>query len=146
MNLVHKIEIWGDNHHPKFLDVIRIGLGIFLLLKGFAFMDNSAYLQNLIENQTVVYISPELLITIVYYVTFVHLVGGILIALGILTRFSSIMQIPIVLAAVFLTGIFKEPINTMAWPSITALVLLVLFTIIGSGPLSLDRYLEKEDW
>ena len=144
MNVVHKIELWGDSHHPKFMDLIRIALGVFLLLKGLAFMDNSAYLQSLIEDQHVIYISSGLLMAIVYYVTFVHLVGGALIALGILTRFSSIMQIPIVLAAVFLTGIFKEPINTMVWPSITALILLVMFTIIGSGPLSLDRFLANE--
>jgi putative oxidoreductase len=31
----------------------------------------------------------------------------------------------------------------MIWPSAAALILLVLFTIIGSGPLSLDRYLSK---
>jgi len=143
MNLVHKVEIWGDSHHPKFIDVIRVALGVFLLLKGIAFMNNSAYLQNMIENQTVVNISSGLLMTIVYYVTFVHLVGGILIALGIFTRTASLLQIPIVVAAVFLTGIFREDINAMAWPSITALVLLVIFSIIGSGPLSLDKYLEE---
>src|ERR1700744_4560955 len=109
MNVVHKIETWGDSHHPKFLDVIRIALGVFLLLKGLAFMENTAYLENLIENQTVVHISSGILLTIVYYVTFVHLVGGTLIAMGILTRLSCILQIPIVLAAVFLTGIFQEP-------------------------------------
>jgi putative oxidoreductase len=141
MNLAHKVEIWGDSHHPKFLDLIRIVLGIFLLLKGVAFMENSSYLKDVIEQQTVVNISTGALMAIVYYVTFVHLVGGILITLGIFTRFSSLMQLPIVLAAVFLTGIFHEAINAMAWPSITALVLLVMFSIIGSGPLSLDKYL-----
>jgi len=143
MNLVHKIERWGDTHHPMFLDLIRIALGVFLLLKGLAFMENSAYLKDMIENQNVVAISSGLLMTIVYYVTFAHLVGGALIGMGILTRFACVIQIPIVLAAVFLTDIFQSPINTLAWPSIVALVLLVLFTLIGSGPLSLDRYLEK---
>ena len=141
MNLVHKVELWGDSHHPKVLDVVRIALGIFLLLKGIAFMENSNYLKETIENQTVVNVSSDLLMVIVYYVTFVHLVGGILITLGILTRLSCILQIPVVLAAVLLTNIFQEPINAMAWPSITALVLLCLFTVIGSGPWSLDRYL-----
>jgi uncharacterized membrane protein YphA (DoxX/SURF4 family) len=145
MNMVHKIEAWGDSHHPKSLDFVRIALGLFLLLKGLAFMQNTAYLENLIENQTVLPISPGLLMTIVYYVTFVHLVGGALIAMGILTRLSCILQTPIVVAAVFLTGIFQEPINTLLWPSIAALVLLILFTVVGSGPLSLDRYLESEE-
>ncbi|MGF7039924.1 DoxX family protein [Mucilaginibacter lappiensis] len=143
MNLVHKIENWGDTHHPKILDLVRIALGVFLLLKGIAFMENTAYLKNIIDSQDVIDLSPIVLIILVYYVTFAHMVGGILIALGILTRLASIIQIPIVLGAVFLTGIFQEAINTMAWPSITALILLVLFTILGSGPISLDKYLSE---
>ncbi|WPU96047.1 DoxX family protein [Mucilaginibacter sabulilitoris] len=143
MNLVHKIENWGDTHHPKILDFVRIALGVFLLLKGVAFMENTSYLKSLIDSQDVVDLSPLVLMILVYYVTFAHMVGGILIALGILTRLASIIQIPIVLGAVFLTGIFQEPINAMAWPSVTALILLVLFTIIGSGPISLDKYLSE---
>ena len=143
MNLVHKIESWGDKHHPMILDITRIALGAFLLLKGLAFMENSASLKDTIENQNVVAISSGLLMALVYYVTFAHLVGGTLIALGTLTRFACIIQIPIVLAAVFLTDFFQSPINAIAWPSFVALGLLVLFTIIGSGPLSLDRFLSK---
>jgi putative oxidoreductase len=143
MNLVHKIENWGDTHHPKVLDVVRVVLGIFLMLKGFAFLDNSAYLKDIIEDQSVVYIPTALLMTAVYYVIFAHLVGGVLIAMGTLTRFACIIQIPIVLTAVFLADFFTSPINAMAWPSITALILLVIFMVIGSGPLSLDRYLSK---
>jgi putative oxidoreductase len=141
MDLVHKIEHWGDTHHPKALDLMRVALGVFLFLKGLAFLDNTTYLQNLIEDQHFVQFTPVVLMILVYYVTFAHLVGGVLIALGTLTRLACILQIPIVLAAIFLTGIFVEPINTMVWPSVSALVLLVLFMVIGSGPWSLDKYL-----
>ncbi|HZY40223.1 MAG TPA: DoxX family protein [Mucilaginibacter sp.] len=141
MSLVHRIEHWGDTHHPKVLDLIRVALGIFLFLKGLAFMDNTAYLKDMIENQNVVHFSPGILIALVYYVTFAHLVGGVLIMLGVLTRFASVIQIPIVLAAAFLTSIFVEPVNTLVWPSVVALVLLALFTVIGSGPWSLEKYL-----
>jgi len=50
MNLVHRIENWGDTHHPKFIDIVRIALGGFLLFKGIAFMNNIEYLKGLIEN------------------------------------------------------------------------------------------------
>jgi len=143
MNMVHKIEHWGDTHHPRVFDIVRIALGGFLLLKGVAFMDNTAYLQNIIENQNVIQVSSGLLMALVYYVVFAHLVGGVLIMLGTLTRFACIIQIPIVLAAAFLTGIFVEPVNALVWPSVVALALLSLFTVIGSGPWSLDRYLEN---
>src|ERR1700761_2850952 len=112
MNLIHKIEKWGDNHHPRFLDIIRVALGIFLCLKGLGFMENSAYLKSMIESQPDISSSSSLLMPIVYYVTFVHLVGGTLIALGILTRFSSIMQIPVVFAAIFFVDILRSPFNT----------------------------------
>jgi putative oxidoreductase len=143
MNLIHKIERWGDSHHPKFLDLIRIVLGIFLFLKGLGFMENTAYLKFVIENQSDIIFPSGLLVALVYYVTFVHMVGGTLIALGVLTRLSSLIQIPVVFGAVFFINILQSPVNTELWASIIALILLIVFTIIGSGKLSLDRYLES---
>ena len=140
MNLVHKIENWGDAHHPAILDVVRIALGIFLFMKGMAFMDNTADLRSIIEAQDNIIFPPSAIMALVYYVTFAHMVGGIMITLGILTRFSSIIQIPIVLGAVFVNDVLLSPINTQLWYSVVALILLVIFIIIGSGPLSLDRY------
>lgn len=143
MNLVHKIENWGDTHHPVVWDVLRIALGIFLFLKGVAFMENTADLKGIIEAQNTIEFSSTMLVVLVYYVTFAHMVGGIMIAMGIFTRFSSIIQIPIVLGAVFVNNMLLSPINTQLWYSVVALVLLVVFMIIGSGPLSLDKYLGK---
>jgi len=143
MNVIHRIEKWGDSHHPKFLDIIRIALGIFLLLKGLGFMDNTANLKSIIENQTDISIAPGLLMALVYYVTFVHLVGGTLIALGILTRFSALMQIPVVFGAVFFINILQSPFNTDLISSVIALIFLVVFAVIGSGKLSLENYLER---
>lgn len=143
MNLIHRIEKWGDDHHPISLDFVRIGLGAFLLLKGLAFMQNSADLKSIITSQSDLSVSPGLLMALVYYVTFVHLVGGALIAMGILTRLSSILQIPIVFGAVFFVNVLQSPVNTELSASIICLVLLVLFTIIGSGKLSFDTYLKN---
>ena len=140
MNLVHKIENWGDSHHPALLDVVRVALGIFLFLKGVAFMENTADLRNIIEAQDTVIFPPSAIMALVYYVTFAHMVGGIMIALGTLTRFSCIIQIPIVLGAVFVNDALLSPINAQLWLSVTALVLLVIFIVMGSGPFSLDRY------
>ncbi len=145
MNLIHKIESWGDAHHPKLLDVLRIFLGIFLLLKGLGFMENSAYLRSLIENRSDILVPEGLLMALVYYVTFVHMVGGALIAMGILTRFWCIMQLPVVFGAVFFINELQSPFNTDIWSSAAALVLLVVFAILGSGKLSLENYLESID-
>jgi putative oxidoreductase len=141
MNLIHKIERWGDNHHPRFLDIIRVVLGIFLLLKGLGFMENSAYLKSLIESQPDIAVSSGWLMALVYYVTFVHLVGGALIALGIMTRFSSLVQIPVVFGAVFFVDVLQSPFNTDLVSAIAALIFLMVFAVIGSGRWSLERYL-----
>lgn len=143
MNLIHRIEKWGDSHHPRFLDIIRIALGIFLLLKGLGFMDNTANLKSMIENQPDISVSSGVLMALVYYVTFVHLVGGTLIALGILTRFSALMQIPVVFGAVFFINVLQSPFNTDLLSSVAALILLVVFAVLGPGRLSLECYLRK---
>jgi uncharacterized membrane protein YphA (DoxX/SURF4 family) len=143
MNVIHRIEKWGDRHHPKFLDIIRVFLGIFLFLKGLGFMENSTYLQSLIEGQSAITFSSGWLTALVYYVIFVHFVGGILIAMGVLTRFSAILQIPVVLCAVFFIDFLRSPFNTDMISSLAALVLLIVFAVIGSGKWSLERYLES---
>lgn len=143
MNVIHRIEKWGDRHHPRFLDIVRILLGIFLLLKGLGFMDNTANLKFLIETRTDITVVPWLLMLLVYYVTFVHMVGGTLIAMGIMTRFSAIMQIPVVFGAVFFINVLQSPFNTDLASSVVALILLVLFAIIGSGPWSIENYLKS---
>lgn len=143
MNVIHRIEKWGDSHHPRFLDIIRIFLGIFLLLKGLGFMDNTANLKYLIESRADITVAPWVLMLLVYYVTFVHMVGGTLIAMGIMTRFSAIMQIPVVFGAVFFVNVLESPFNTDLASSIVALVLLVLFAIIGSGRWSIENYLKN---
>ena len=141
MNLVHRIEFWGDTHHPRVLDIIRMLLGILLVAKGVDFFEHMAYLRDLVVENKSISQSPELVTAIIYYVTYVHLVGGVLIFLGLFTRLASIFQLPIVLGAVFFINILTSFVNSELWLSIIALGLLVLFIIIGSGPLSLTGFL-----
>jgi len=143
MNLIHRIEKWGDGHHPKFLDIIRVALGIFLFLKGLGFMQNSANLKEMIENQPDISLSSGWLMAAVYYVTFVHFVGGILISLGILTRISALLQIPIVFCAIIFINYLQSPFNTDLISSVAAFLLLLVFLVVGSGKWSVETYLES---
>jgi len=145
MNIAHKIEIWGDRHHPKFIDIVRVALGVFLLWKGVAYMENTEALQDSIINQDSINISPGLVIVLMLYLTYSLMVGGALIAMGTLTRLSALVQIPNVLITLFMAGLFSSPFYAMQWPAIIALAFLVLFAIIGSGPLSLDHYLVENE-
>ncbi len=34
---------WGDTHHPKFFDIIRILIGVLLISKGYMYLNNAGY-------------------------------------------------------------------------------------------------------
>jgi putative oxidoreductase len=143
MNIAGKIRNWGDLHHPKILDIIRMLLGLFLVVKGLVFFNNAGYLRYLIIENRAISQSPGMITAIIYYVTYIHMVGGALILLGLHTRAWAFLQIPIVFGAVFFVNIVSPYFNSELWLSILVLALLCLFTIIGSGPLSLDRLLSN---
>jgi len=144
MNLVQRLEYWGDHHHPKWLDIIRIGLGIFLCYKGIEFLGNMSIMLNLLTNKlsfgsfTVVMLSN--------YIAFAHLLGGFLLVLGLLTRFACLIQIPILLGAIFFinsSGDMLKPFSELSL-SILVLLLLIYFLIAGNGPWSFDKMAAKE--
>ena len=70
-----------------------------------------------------------------------------LIALGCLTRFASIIQIPILVTAVFAVNIRQgfSYMNSELWLSMVVLFLVVVFAIIGSGKFSMDEYMRTHD-
>jgi putative oxidoreductase len=143
MSVIHKIEQWGDHHHPAMLDILRIILGIFLVLKGYEFMQNSADLNSMLDDQQVIPLSQWVITIVINYVVFIHMTGGLLIMLGLLTRLSSLLQLPVVIGAIFMVDLFKSPFNNDFWLTIFTAVLLLVFMFIGSGPLSLDSYLSS---
>jgi uncharacterized membrane protein YphA (DoxX/SURF4 family) len=141
MNIAKRVGAWGDRHHPKILDILRIILGIFLLFKGIVFFNNAGYLRYLIIDSGAIKGSPGAISAIIYYVTYMHVLGGGLIVLGLYTRLWALLQLPIVFAAVFFVNITAPYVNSELWLSILVLALLCVFVIFGSGPLSLDRLL-----
>lgn len=145
MKAITKFEDWGNRHHPKLFDLVRFVLGAVLFFKGIMFYNNMPFLRDLIIDAKLLDFSPDVVTGILYYVTYVHLAGGALIFLGLVTRLASLLQIPIVLGAVFLVNIALSPINSELWLSVVILILLLVFVVIGSGPLSLDYFLTQRD-
>lgn len=146
MTVIQRIEHWGDVHHAKWLDVIRIALGLLIFFKGIAIVSNTAVLQDLLLQNNVFGFSGMMASLAVHIVGFVHLVGGILITLGLLTRFAVVIQIPILLCAVFFVNLSRgfSMLNSELWLSLIVLLLLVLFWVIGSGPFSVDHQMKKK--
>jgi uncharacterized membrane protein YphA (DoxX/SURF4 family) len=143
MNLLHSVEKWGDTHHPKWLDIIRVVLGIFLVFKGIDFINHMDRLTDLMGRSR--FLGSLSLGLLAHYIVFAHLVGGALIAAGLLTRLACLVQIPVLIGAVFFinssAGILA-PYDVL-WLSVIVLLLLVFFLIAGSGPLSVDRQMKK---
>lgn len=144
MNTVHKIETWGNMHHPMVLDPIRIVLGIFLIFKGASFINDTYTLHAFIANQTVITIPDSALMAIIYVVTFAHLIGGAMIALGVATRIASLIQMPILIGAVIISNSLPIPDSNSLWVSVAVLALLTMFSVIGSGRLSIEKIMEGQ--
>ncbi len=138
MNAILKVEEWGDQHHPIWIDFLRILLGLFLIVKGFLFAEHSGVITNLLIQNHLQY----LIFMAAQYTILFLIAGGILIALGILTRFSALMNIPVLIYTVFFINFPKSllPFNTELIQSIVVLLLLVAFLILGDGNFSTDHF------
>lgn len=143
MNISTKIEDWADTHHPRWIDYVRIALGLFILYKGILFISNTDALMGIAESMDIIFFN----IALAHYVAFAHLVGGILIALGLLTRFAIVFQLPILFFAVFFVNIkqgFLSVTNNLEFEiSLIVLVLLIVFLIYGSGKFSVDHWMKQ---
>lgn len=139
MNYLQRLEYWGDRHHPRWLDIVRMAFGVFLCLKGIEFARHSTILNQVMSRQ--VPFSSLLLLILGHYVIFAHIMGGFLIAVGLLTRFACLIQIPILLGAVIFVNVDLTNHFSELLLSLLTLGLLVYFAIIGSGPWSLDKTL-----
>ncbi|MEO6148803.1 MAG: DoxX family protein [Mucilaginibacter sp.] len=146
MNVVQKVEHWGDLHHAKWLDVIRVFLGLIILVKGIEFASEVGSQQGLLFPANSFGFSGLASMVIIHIVALANLVGGLLIMIGLLTRLVVVVQIPILLGAIFFvnTGKGFTFFNSELWLSIIVLMLLVLFWIVGSGPYSADNKIKVD--
>lgn len=136
MDLLQRLEFWGDRHHPKWMDIIRIALGIFLVYKAIDFLNNMSDLVTLMSTNTSFGSFSYILAG--HYAVFAHLLGGILLIFGVLTRFACIIQIPVLIGAIFFVSTNREMLRPYSELiiSIVVLLLLIYFLIAGNGPLS----------
>jgi uncharacterized membrane protein YphA (DoxX/SURF4 family) len=131
---------WSQIHWDYFLDAVRIYLGIGLIIKGISFLTNGLASSELLAGTPLAGLAP--------IVPLAHIVGGALLAAGILTRLAAISQIPILFAAVFMVNAPRmDTIRGREAVEFSALVLflLVLIAIKGAGPLSLARRFKRNE-
>lgn len=123
--------------------LVRIFLGFALFVRGWIFIRDQEALMSLVVGSGLDWLVPTFL---VHYITLAHLVGGLMLAVGLLTRWAALAQIPILLGAVFFVhwneGLFAAGQSL----ELAALVLFLLVLIFLSGPgeLSIDYYLNRK--
>jgi len=141
MGTLQQLERWSTTHHPRWLVFLRVALGICLIIKGISFMNDSVVLESMLHGTSLVYTGGWLPII----VTWLHLLGGFFIIIGLFTRLSTLLLIPVLLVAVLFInlprGIFS-PGSEFGF-SLAVLILLIVFFIEGGGPLSLDDYFRR---
>lgn len=121
------------------LIILRVGLGFSLVVKGIMFIQNNALIHQ-------VFTESLLLRNYLWLQTFIpwiNLLGGVLIVVGLFTRLSVIIEIPILIGAIVFVGA-KDGVyqgETGLFFSILILILLFLFLIKGAGVPSLDHAL-----
>ncbi|MCQ6957032.1 DoxX family protein [Mucilaginibacter aquariorum] len=143
MNIINKVENWGDVHHPKILDLIRVLLGAALISKAWIMLEKFPYIKDLLITETRMEVSASAIALILNCAIYSYFIGGALILLGLQTRAAALIGMPVTVASIFFVNILAPFMN--AEISIVALqiALLFQFVIIGSGPLSLDRFTDS---
>jgi putative oxidoreductase len=139
MMTVKSLNKWANAHTYYPLDLLRIALGVFFFLKGVQFISQTHMLTSLIDPLK----GYGGVMLLLHYIAPVHLVGGLLIAVGLITRWALIAQIPILIGAILIN--FLGP---LVWGNlILAVVVLAVtgfFIYYGSGKHSLDYYFKMQ--
>ena len=140
MNVAHNISTpdrINSASNPVWMDGLRILLGLFLFTKGILFLENTSDVFYVFSaSQDIISAERATLLT-----SAVHIVGGLMIAFGCLTRLALLCQFPILIGAVLLVnpqrGVHME--NTELWLSVIVTGLLLFFMIVGPGRYSIDN-------
>ena len=141
MDTLSRIDKWGEKHPSRILEILRILLGVIIFMKGVFFIRNTDAIIDMLANSRIEWGS----FFIAHYVAMSHLVGGVLITIGLITRIAIGFQLPILLGAVVLVnaqhGFFA--MESELGFSILVLALLIFFFFYGSGPYSVDEFMKK---
>lgn len=139
METIKSLNKWANSHTYIPLDLLRVALGMFLFMKGISFMSDSEMLVSLFKPMQ----NMAGGMIMVHYVAPAHFLGGILIAFGLLTRWTIIAQIPILIGAIIINFVGEMNTNNLIL-AITTLLVCSFFLLYGSGKHSLDYYFKMQ--
>ncbi len=140
MERVDSIRHWIDAHREDALDLLRIYVGLALFAKGVAFIGHMMTLSE--EVRVAVGFAPAI---VAHFVVAAHLAGGLLMAVGLVTRLAAAVQIPVLAGAIVFVhakeGLFTDAMRLEL--ALMVLFLLVLYAVVGAKRWSVDAYLAR---
>ncbi len=141
MEIVTPLQKNNTVTQPKWLTLFRVALGLIILWKGVVFFKDSVAVETMLKGGGLQILGNNSQ-TIAFIITYLNLLGGFFITVGLFTRWMCLLQIPIIIGAIFFVNskIGMSFSNTELLLSVIVLVLLVVFTLKGSGVLSADEY------
>jgi len=139
MGTIKSLNKWANKNNYWLIDLLRVALGVFLFIKGIQFMNDNEVLVKLfkpIENMLGGMLT-------IHYVVPAHIVGGILIVFGLLTRWAVLAVLPIIIGAVLINFLGEMNAANLTQASITLAVCL-FFLVYGSGKRSADYFFKMQ--
>ena len=137
-----KISAWDDKY-PFLFVLLRVALGMILTIRGVFFLTSIEPLFHLIGSSSLNELNMNM--SLALFVCWAHLLGGTFIVLGLLTKISAMVQIPILLGAIVFINLNSR--LTFSFPelllSIVVLILSVFFAVAGGGKFSMDNYAKR---
>lgn len=132
-----QVHAWQWEHNSAGYDIIRVFLGVALIVRGIWFLSNPDAVDRMA--------GTTLGTPIKIYLYTAHLLGGAMLLFGFFTRIGALIQIPILVEAVFFVHWrrgFGAPDQSL---ELAALVLLLLAVILifGAGSYSLDHTIHR---
>ena len=145
MKNINDCRQWIQSHVDIVIDLVRMYLGVGLFVKGLYFLMHKEEMLKLLEGPDSVVFAQG---AVAHYVIPVHLVGGLLLAIGLLTRLAALAQMPILIGAVFYLwlpqALFFEQRQSFEFAALV-LFLLVLIFVYGGGRFSVDHLLTRKE-
>jgi putative oxidoreductase len=134
---------WAEAHPKVWLDCVRIYLGVGLFIRGVFIITNTRaeFILTLLKQMDYPWLVT---VGLLHYISLAHLIGGLMLTVGVLTRIAAWVQIPILAGAVFMhrgDGLMTSG-QSLEFASIV-FFLLVVFAVSGAGPLSVDHGMPK---
>lgn len=127
-----RVVAWQWEHNSLGFDLVRMFLGAALLVRGVWFALNPNAFSEMAGDRPVDWLT--------YYVLIGHIVGGLLLVIGLFTRLAAVIQIPILVSAVFFVSIDGGLASGNQSLELSGLVLIILAVILifGPGQMSMD--------